>query len=1021
MRRALALQAIAAVSLLLPSAPLLPSDPPLTVSQYAHTAWTVRDGFSLGAVFAMAQTPDGYLWLGNGSGLFHFDGVRFVQWQPPPGNQLPTSGVYSLLCARDGTLWIGTFEGLATWRDGRLTWLREFDKMFVTSLLEDRNGTVWLGTLNRDGGRLCRVQSGRGTCSGDDGRFGVFVWSLHEDHTGTLWVGADSGVWKWAPGSPRRYPTPGVRVGDLIASDEGQLLIGIRGKGLRQLVNEKVDAYPIRRAFTSTASLEDADVDSNKLLRDRSGALWIGTEERGLVHVQRGRADTFAKSDGLSGNIICSLFEDREGNIWVSSSAGLDRFRELPVRSYSTKEGLPSDAIRSVIGGKDGSLWLAGAAGLTRWKDGQTTIFRRTSGLPDDSTESLFEDSRGRIWVFTKGGLAYSDGSRFVAVPGVPSEDVFSITGDEAGNLWLSGNRGLTHLRSARIVEHFPWSTVRRTQQAKVVLSDKGGVWLSFWNDGGVEYFKDGQLRASFGVADGLGKGVVPGIQLDEEGALWAATQGGISRIKDGHVATLTSANGLPCDTIHGTMWDDSGALWASAQCGLIRIARTELATWIAHPTRRLETTFWDAADGAQLQTAPSSYGPFVARSADGKLWFVGTEGIQVVDPHRLSFNTVRPPVHVERLIADHEIRSQRLPGGTAAPSVLLPQRVRDLQIDYTALSLVAPEKVRFKYRLDGQDSDWREVGNERHVQYSNLRPGSYRFHVIAANNSGVWNEQGDVLEFSIAPAYYQTAWFSALCVAGALGLLWAGYRVRVRQLHHRFEMALETRVSERTRIARELHDTLLQSFHGLLLRFQTVSQLWAERPDVAKEKLDVAIDEAARAITEGRNAVQGLRESTVGTSDIADAINTLGAELAAARGDRPAPAFHVTVEGEPRALHPILRDDIYKITAEALRNAFWHAEATDVEVEIRYDRQQFRLRVQDDGKGFDEALLPRQAAAGHYGVPGMRERAALMGGTLTVWSKEGAGTAVELCIPARSAYVKTRERRWLSRAFVGE
>jgi len=276
-----------------------------------------------------------------------------------------------------------------------------------------------------------------------------------------------------------------------------------------------------------------------------------------------------------------------------------------------------------------------------------------------------------------------------------------------------------------------------------------------------------------------------------------------------------------------------------------------------------------------------------------------------------------------------------------------------------------------------------------------------------------VWNEQGDVLEFSIAPAYYQTAWFGALCAAGGLGLLWAGYQVRVRQLHHRFEMALEARGSERTRIARELHDTLLQSFQGLLLRFQTVSQLWAERPELAKEKLDSAINEAANAITEGRNAVQGLRESTVGTSDIADAIGALGAELAAV-ADGPAPAFHVTVEGEPRSLHPILRDDVYKIAAEALRNAFRHAAATDIEVEIRYDREQFRLRAQDDGKGFDAERLPRQEAAGHYGVPGMRERAELLGGTLTVWSKEGAGTAVELCIPSRSAYVKTRERKWL-------
>jgi signal transduction histidine kinase/ligand-binding sensor domain-containing protein len=1002
---------MAAVSMLFASARLLALDPSLAISQYAHTAWTVRDGFSLGAVFAMAQTPDGYLWLGSGSGLFHFDGVRFVRLQSPAGEQTPIAGVYSLLSARDGTLWIGTFEGLASWRDGRLTWVREFHGVFVTSLLEGRDGTVWASAITRGGGRLCSVRGGRGTCAGDDGRFGEFVWSLLEDRTGTLWAGADSGLWRWTPASPRRYPIPGQRIGDLAASENGQLLIGIHGKRLRRLVDDQLEVYPIRRVSTPSALLEDDDVDSNKLLRDRHGALWIGTHQRGLVRVQDGRADTFAKSDGLSGDIICSLFEDREGSIWVSTSVGLDRFRELPVTSYTTKQGLSSDALTSVVAARDGSIWLAAPAGLTRWKDGQTAIFRRTSGLPDDSTQSLFEDARGRIWVFTKGGLAYFDGRRFVAVPGVPSEEVFSMTGDQAGNLWLSGGRGLTHLRSARMIEHFPWSALRRAQQAKVVLSDNGGVWLSFWNDGGVEYFRDGQLRASYGVADGLGKGHVPGLRLEKDGVLWGATEGGISRIRDGHIDTLTSRNGLPCDTIHWTMRDNSGALWANGVCGLIRIDRTELETWIANPTRRIETTFWDASDGVQLQTAPSAYGPFVTKSADGKLWFVATEGIQVVDPRRLSFNTVRPPVHVERLIADHEIRSQRLPGGAAAPTVRLPPRVRNLQIDYTALSFVAPEKVRFKYRLDGQDTDWREVVNERRVQYSNLGPGTYRFRVIAANNSAVWNEHGDVLEFSIAPAYYQTAWFRALCAAGGLGLLWAGYQARIRQLHHRFEMALEARVSERTRIARELHDTLLQSFHGLLLHFQTVSQLWAERPELAKEKLDGAIDQAARAITEGRNAVQGLRESTVRTSDLADAIGTLGAELAAALGDRPATAFHVTVEGEPRSLHPILRDDIYKITAEALRNAFRHAEATHVDVEIRYDRQQFRLRVQDDGKGFDDALLPGQAAAGHYGVPGMRERAVLMKGTLTVWSKVGAGTAVELCIPSRSAYVKTRER----------
>ncbi len=260
-------------------------------------------------------------------------------------------------------------------------------------------------------------------------------------------------------------------------------------------------------------------------------------------------------------------------------------------------------------------------------------------------------------------------------------------------------------------------------------------------------------------------------------------------------------------------------------------------------------------------------------------------------------------------------------------------------EIDYTALSLIAPDKVHFKYKLEGQDPDWREVVNDREAQYSNLPPGPYRFRVIASNNSGVWNEQGDALEFSIAPAYYQTNWFRALCALLVLALVWAIYQIRVRQLRHDFALTLEARVRERTSIARELHDTLLQSFQGLMLRFEIVSQLLPDRPIEAKKKLDGAMKQAADAITEGRDAVQGLRASTVQTNDLARAINTLGEELATDPANHGSPAFRVTVEGDPRDLHPILRDEIYRIAAEALRNAFHHAAARQVEVEIRYDQ----------------------------------------------------------------------------------
>ena len=463
-------------------------NPSLAISQYAHTSWTVRDGFSLGAVFAMAQTPDGYLWLGSEFGLFRFDGVSFVRWQPPDGGQLPARNISSLVAARDGTLWIGTFAGLASWHDGRLTRFHELDRVYVTSLLEDRHGTVWVGGMSDHGGHLCAVREGRGTCSGGDGLFGMFgrfVWSFHEDDAGALWVGADSGLWRWAPGAPKRYPIPGMQIGDLSEADDGHLVIGIRDRALKQFIHDSIEPYPIRSASRPMAPLQDAEVDSNKLLRDRDGGLWIATGERGLIHVSRGLVDTFAMSDGLTGNVSCSLFEDREGTIWVATTGGLDRFQQSSLVTFSTKQGLLTNAVVSVLGGSDGTVWLAAREGLMRWKDGHFTAFRRTSGLPNDATQSLFEDPRGRVWVFTKGGLAYFDGRRFVPVPGVSSKEVFSITGDESGNLWLSGDAGLTHLLAGHVVENIPWSTIGPTR-AKVVVSDRGGVWLSFWTDGGV-------------------------------------------------------------------------------------------------------------------------------------------------------------------------------------------------------------------------------------------------------------------------------------------------------------------------------------------------------------------------------------------------------------------------------------------------------------------------------------------------------------------------------------------------------
>ena len=1006
-KSALAIIAVGALSVLLWSPGAFALDPSLELNQYGHTAWTARDGFSVGAIFAIAQTPDGYLWLGTEFGLFRFDGIRAVPFQPPGGQHLPNAP-YSLLVTRDGTLWIGTFAGLVSWNGGKITAYPEVGEVFVTSLLEDRDGTVWAGILGKasdtPAGRLCAIRNGRTQCYGDDGAFGGFVWSLYEDNAGTLWAGAESGLWRWRPGPPKRYPTLGVRIDDLNRTDNGNLLIAIRERGLKQFLSDKLETYPIRSASNANRLLPDRDVDSNKLLRDRDGGLWIGTHDRGIIHLHHGQTDIFTTADNLSGNIICSLFEDHEGNIWVGTTRGIDRFRELPVNTTSVKHGL-SDT-NSLVAGADGSIWIATHNGLIHWKDGQVVTLTKADGLPDDTVQSLFSDHRGHVWVFTPRGLAYLADGRFQAVSGVPSTEVYSMAGDDADNLWLSGNRGLTHVLKSQLVEHFPWSALGRHQQAKVVVCDRGGVWLSFWTDGGVIYFKDGQVRAEYGVADGLGRGHVSGLRIDNEGVVWAGTEGGLSRIKDRRIATLTMKNGLPCDTIHWSIEDRDGALWLYTFCGLVRITRSELAEWIRDPNHQVQTTIWDAGDGVRLSAAALYFGPSVARARDGKLWFHTGDGVQLIDPQHVAFNRIPPPVYIQQIIGDDKVQWQNSSGAPVF-DLRLPPRIRDLTIDYTALSLTAPEKVRFKYKLEGQDPEWRDVINDREVQYSNLRPGPYRFRVIAANNSGVWNERGDTLEFSVAPAYYQTNWFRALCVAAVLLLLWVAYQLRVWQLHHEFEMNLEARVGERTRIARDLHDTLLQSFHGILLYFQTGINLLPEGE--ARKAFEKAMHQAKHAIVEGREAIQGLRSSAVETNDLAMAMRTLGEELAA--GSNSA-AFQVHVEGTPRDLHPILRDEVYRIAGEGIRNAFRHANAKQIEVEIHYDERRVRVRVRDDGKGIDPKLLSDNGREGHFGLRGMRERAKLIGGKLTVWSELDAGTEVELSIPASRAYTAADGKR---------
>jgi signal transduction histidine kinase/ligand-binding sensor domain-containing protein len=1041
-------------------------DPALDVSQYAHTAWKIREGFATGTIHQIAQTPDGYLWLATESGLLRFDGVRAVPWQPPQGEHLPSSDIRSLIAARDGTLWLGTAKGLASWKHGKLTNYPDLDGYDVGALLQDHEGTIWAaGVVWEAGfsqpGKLCAIRSGSIKCYGSDGSLGFGVTVIYEDSRGNLWLGAGSGLWLWRPDPPKHYALPELKEFALpgvvfqrnafLEGDRGALLISGR-TGIKQFVDGKFEDYPLVPGVPQFH-------EGGTLLRDRNGGLWIGTRDAGIVHIHQGRMDAYAQSDGLSSNFVEGLFEDREGSIWAATANGADRFRDYAVSPITVKQGLSTPNVGCILAASDGSVWLGTSDGLNRWRNGKVTVYRRpsgrparqstetlvsgtggeklhgvpsaeppgamaqeiiSSGLPDNYITSLFQDDHGRIWVSTVRGLAYFENDRLVRVKDVHVTSLSQITGDGKGNLWVTNNLdGLYRLSKGRVIEHFPWAKLGiHGSLSNPIVTDpvRGGLWLGSW-DGGVVYFKDSRVRASYGPADGLGAGRVNALQLDSENTLWAATDGGLSRLKDGRVATLTSKNGLPCDTVHDVVEDDAHSLWLYMACGLMRIARPKLDAWVADPNHKVEGAVFDTSDGVRSHAGVYNFGPRVAKTADGKLWFLPLDGVSVVDPRYLPLNKLPPPVHIERVIADGETYWQNWSGDASSSRPRLPARVRDLSIEYTALSMVVPEKVHFRFKLEGQDPHWREVANVRQVQYSNLGPGKYTFRVIACNNSGVWNEVGDTLDFSIAPAYWQTNWFRALCVAALVALLWAAYRLRIRVLEDRQavlerhqvslerhqgevralnERLMKVQEEERIRIAGELHDGVLQKLTSLALQLGTAtlalptdSEPKAEVSEVEKKLIQVG--------AEIRQLSHELHPAVLQETGLPAALSSYCEEFSNTRG------IPVSYHGDESVedLSPGAALCIYRIAQEALGNVAKHAQANQIEVRLTRSDNRVCLVVSDDGVGFNP---DGSGKSGGLGLINMRERVRQLDGTFEFHSEPGRGTAVKAQVPFRPA-----------------
>ena len=754
------------------------------IAQYGHTAWRIQDGFFGGTPDAIAQTTDGYLWIGTQTGLTRFDGVRFISWRPPEGSELPSPRIQSLLGARDGSLWIGTAKGLAHWRNGNLINYRDATGG-IGAILEDRAGTIWIArAYSSDAkGPLCKVKDAGVQCHGrDDGIALPHAVTLANDSLGNVWLAGGPRVSRWQTSSADTYVSPGLKpeqfngVFALAGGPDGSLWVGqkIAGKGggLQQL------AQGAWKPFV-TPEFDSSTLDVRALLLDRDSSLWIGTSNRGIYRIQGNKVDHFSSSDGLSGDDVTSVFQDREGNIWIATTRGIDNLHDIRVASFSARQGLSTDAVISVLASRDGTVWV-GNQNLDALRSGKITSIQPRDGLPGREVTSLLEDRAGRLWLGVDEGLWVYDKGKFKKIEthdGGLSGAIVAMTEDVDGSIWAQirpianpNPPRLLRIQDLRIREEI--SSPRLSAVNTLAPDPHGGVWFGLASSGLARY-RNGQMEV-FPFNDRVHDGTINGLLVNSDGSVLAATPSGLVGWKNGKPQSLTVRNDLPCDVVHSFISDRKATLWLYAACGLIAIQNAELQRWWASPDATVKSTLLDVFDGAQPMSTP--FRPNASQSPDGRLWFINENVLQMIDPGQVGGNPIVPPVHIEQIIADHKSYAPR-------DRLRLPALTRDLEIEFTALSFVAPQKVRFRYKLEDHDSEWQDPGTRRQAFYSDLRPGTYRFRVMGSNNDGVWNQEGATLAFTLPAAWYQTWWFRGLCAAAFLGLLVGLYQLRIHQL----------------------------------------------------------------------------------------------------------------------------------------------------------------------------------------------------------------------------------------------
>jgi signal transduction histidine kinase/ligand-binding sensor domain-containing protein len=981
--------------------------------QVGHDFWGFKENAPQGTT-RLAQTTDGFLWLGTPIGLYRFDGTRFELFHSPFGDELLSTNVFGLLALKSGGLWIGyTFGGFSFLNNGRVT---------------------------NYGGEIASLT---GT-----------VWGFAHRGDGTIWAATSSGLWKfehsrWRPvGSEANAPSgPVAEVGfdqegtlwTLSGTSSGpkKLLRRQRGSDQFQMVgddlvvagftldadgnvvtNPESNPFSNQRSGGSGVRLATYPVfrKGSSQIVDRANGVWIIPPEPVVLRADAsGRlsdvvreaspknSQTYDLNPEFGGKLV-----DREGSIWFGDYKGIHRFFYSPLVKQELPETVTGLVSFNVVSVDDGAVWITagnhgGPTNLCYVANGRVKLLQKS---PGDLLSFAYRSSDKTLWMGGAEGLWRLVDANLVRVD-LPKEmagqSAFlqTITRDRGGGMWVSfGRHGLYRLAQGVWTSYGGREDLPKTGVVIEFTDSLGRVWFGYTKSQ-LAVLDDDHVQV-FGPNDGIRVGNITSI-YGRGAEIWIGGEFGLQQFDHGRFNSIQATDSELLRGISGIVETANGDLWLNGLGGIFHVRRSEISEALKNPAYQIRGDHFGTREG--LPGFPFQLRPLnsAVEGTDGRIWFATSGGVVWFDPAHGRKSVPTPPITIQAISADdktYQVDSE----------LKFPAHTSSVQIRYAAISLSAPTAVHFRYKLKETDKDWHEVASAGPVSYRNLAPGSYHFSVAATDTNGVWSDKVATAEFAILPAFYQTRWFLVLCIAAALTALYFVYLLRLTQVARQFRARMDERVNERTRIARELHDTLLQNLHGLMFEFQAARNMFQKRPEEALQALDGAIMGTEQAITESQDAIEALRSPA--TEDLAQLINITGEDLAASRsGDHDSPTFALTVEGQQRVLAPVIRDEVYRIAREVLRNAFRHSQARRIEAEILYDEDQLRLRVRDDGKGMDPQVLEKGRRPGHWGLQGVRERAQQMGAKLDVWSETGAGTEVQLAVAASVAYQK-RSRR---------